>query len=1311
MHRVHPRPRRGRTGCASFLLLGCVLLVLAEFPAAFAQLGGMGGFGNNYGGDRLVSQVTADGERVTLLVGNVWFRRDDVELRGDRARYYRTRDLIEIIGRVEVISDSVSLWCDSLRVFRGTDIAHAWRAVRIETVDGTKGQGQRGHYRRDIDWLALAGRARVIDGAYVIDADSISHHRTEGVMRAFGNVKIVDSENQSVVEGQRAVFDRKTGVAVVDSLPSLSSRSGNSAMTNVRAQWMSYDERTQSKTAIGGVDFRQGLTQARADTARFVSEDLLVLLGSPTVSQEGRVMEGGEIRFHYDEGELERIEVFGQASLVDSTPDTLARDFANIPLTNTLSGDTLRIHVVEGEIVRIRAKGKAKSIYLPDDQSAAISVNEVEGREIEIHFLDGLVQDVDVLGNVRGSYLYLERTTIAELRAASTDSSAADSTAVSDSTLANGGVAVADSLRTPIAVDGTALPDTLAEAAPADSLGALAALSEAEGDSVVVPPGMIDFRKAAQSVKYVGEGTHFQVPRGRIHIEGNAEVRYGTLELYAHDVFFDTQGRELLAEGDPRLVDRESEIVGERMGYLFEPRTGAVGDGATRFDDGFYFGQHIRRVDRTTLLVEEGIYTTCELEDPHYHFLAKKMKLKVGESVVARQVTFHLSDIPLIALPFYYKDLKKGRRSGILFPNLNLGVSSREGRYVRDLGYYWATNDYTDFKFEMDYNERRELTLTVDNVYTKRYSFDGNARFSYTRKFEEATEFGSNLVGDEWRFDARHTQPELFEHWRASTEVSLASSALTRNNPSDNTNVDLIDSRLFSRGSASRSFDNGSSLNLGLNRTQWVNAEDDDVFTNNALTNLGTTLGLSFKQGPVLGGRKRPTSPALANVLRDITFSQSYSSAFDRAVNENSRRESISARGNFSLSYAPDAIGPLRVTSRANFAERWSSVDERIDVYKNVTTVLPDSTEIIEAVIDQERSSDGRTTETIPSLNFSNSLSTKVYGLVETRLGPVRAIRHIIDLSASHNYTPELGSKQTKSQNIGLSMSQGFSLKIADSGQQMVRGEGAQGAESPADSLGTDGEPQEGTRKLDNLVQWNLSTSVDPDADPGARWRNISSSITVRPGITQAIDFSMNQTIDPYKFEVLSTNFNSSLRLRGVLDLGGALLVRKERENRILERLPDAEPDSLAIDPERDDLEPWEEDELARQERERFLEGGDRNSLPWDLYVRGSFAQNRLTGGGTTDRASLSTQANVGLPGQWKISYSADFDVEAGEFTNQFWRLSRRLHHWRLEFSRGLTDGQDFGFSLYLDAIPDLRVDRGDRARSSGVRDRLDSTF
>ena len=88
-------------------------------------------------------------------------------------------------------------------------------------------------------------------------------------------------------------------------------------------------------------------------------------------------------------------------------------------------------------------------------------------------------------------------------------------------------------------------------------------------------------------------------------------------------------------------------------------------------------------------------------------------------------------------------------------------------------------------------------------------------------------------------------------------------------------------------------------------------------------------------------------------------------------------------------------------------------------------------------------------------------------------------------------------------------------------------------------------------------------------------------------------------------------------------------------------------------------------------------------------------------------RTNMTARGSLSLPGEWKFSYSANFDVVTGEFTNQFWRLSRPLHCWRLEFNRGLADGSDFGISLYLEDIRDLRLDRGDRARQAGFSNGL----
>ena len=1231
-----------------------------------------------WGGDRLNARRLPDGERVNELIGNAFYEEPGLRATGDRGRYFSQRELIELVGDVLVDTDSLDLWTDSLRVFRRTEVGYAYGSVKIQTEEGAIGVGDRAKFVRDEGWLALIGEARVIDGPNVIEGDSIVIRDEEATIEAWGAVQMVDEESRSVVQGHHALLERDRGIATVDSMPVLRSRQGSGPMTIVISDWLRFDEDADLSTAIGNVNFAQGTTRAYADTARFYGEDLLVMTGEPRVEQEARVMGGREIRFVYVDGVIDRIDVFGDASLVDSTPDTLGREFTGLPLANTLNGDTLRINIEDGEITRTVVRGNAKSVYLPEDQSTTISVNEVEGQSIDIAFRDGKVDEVDVKGQVKGTYRYLERKLIGDRqrdRAAAADSlrEAGIEPAPGDSALA------------------VSPPDSAFVVAPGDSVLEESALADAPvGSGAAV---LVDFGALADAVDYSGESTVFAVQRGRIHISETGQVRNGSLELFAEDIYFDTEARELLAEGDPRLIDEGSELVGQRMGYLFDPQTGAVADAATRFQEGFYTIRHARRIDSNTLLAEDGIYTECELEEPHYHFHAKRMKLKIGQSVVARQVTFYVSDIPLMTLPFFYKDLKKGRRSGILFPQVNVGVNSRQGRYVRDFGYYWATNDYTDFRFEMDFNERREASFTVENRYRQRYGVDGNVRFEYLRRFEQPS---GGQFGDEWKLTARHNQPELFDVWRANATIDISSSNLTQNLSNAQVNT-VLQSELRSTANVSRNFENGASLSLGLNRTQYPNSEDEDLTTNNRLSNLALNTRLGFRTTKLLGGRKRNDSPLIANVLRDINFSQGYSSAYRRDVTENSLSNVLNANGSLGLTWSPESVGPFKLSSAANFSETWTYEDIEVDAYQRVLLPGPDGEEqeVFVSNPDAARRVDGARTE--PSLSFTNRIQSDLYGTFPTRIGPLLATRHQVTYSADHTYRPQLGDRQEASQSIGLNVTNRFSFKLRDGGRR-------------------DEDEEERTRKLQNLLTWSLSTSIDPEAEPGERWRDIQSTVNVVPGVTRAVTLSATQTIDPYTLEVTRSEIRPivSLNLRGDFDLGGVLRAREERQNRLLERLPEAEPDTAVVDSLALDLDPDDDyvsEEEQRRERERWLESGDDNRVPWDIAIRGSFTRSSQKDGPTTTRANVSLNGNLALPGAWKLTYRAGFDVDSGEFTNQYISLNRQLHHWRLEFTRqvaGISNREsEFGFRLYLEPLPDLSVDRGPLARGGGFGNRL----
>ena len=346
---------------------------------------------------------------VSYLEGPVTLTRPSLTVFSDRARYYELLRQYWVVGNVHAISDSIELWSDSLRVEELQNLGYAYGHVKILTEEGILGTGDRGIYARDAGWVSLAGNARLIDGDLAVDGDSLHFDQNTNMIEAFDNVRVIDGVAETVVTGAHGIFDQEAGVAWVDSLPELTHRTKGGSTSTVKSSWMRFEQEGHTNRAVGDVNFRQGTTIAHADTAEFQGEDVLVLTGSPQVQQGSQLMQGDVVRFTYEEGDLRLIEVFGQASLTDSSPDTLAAAFTGIPLANELRGDSLRIHVDAGDITRTHVVGNASSIYLPEDQESTIAVNEVEGNSIDIRFTDGQVDVVTVNGDVVGIYRFLER--------------------------------------------------------------------------------------------------------------------------------------------------------------------------------------------------------------------------------------------------------------------------------------------------------------------------------------------------------------------------------------------------------------------------------------------------------------------------------------------------------------------------------------------------------------------------------------------------------------------------------------------------------------------------------------------------------------------------------------------------------------------------------------------------------------------------------------------------------------------------------------------------------------------------------------
>jgi lipopolysaccharide assembly outer membrane protein LptD (OstA) len=220
--------------------------------------------------------------------------------------------------------------------------------------------------------------------------------------------------------------------------------------------------------------------------------------------------------------------------------------------------------------------------------------------------------------------------------------------------------------------------------------------------------------KLESKIVYDADIVSLSRSKNKIYLSGNAKVKYENMTLTAAKIVVDQNENFLFAEGIVDTVDSlgnpiykdtpvfteqgEEPMYGNTLQYDFKTKRGKIVYGKTQMSPGYYRGQDIYKISEKTLLVSDGYFTSCEyIDNPHFYFRSDKMRVVVKDKVVAKPVYFYIADVPLGVIPFGVFPNKKGRRSGILIPSY--GESAYGGRFLKNIGYYWAPNDYIDATF------------------------------------------------------------------------------------------------------------------------------------------------------------------------------------------------------------------------------------------------------------------------------------------------------------------------------------------------------------------------------------------------------------------------------------------------------------------------------------------------------------------------------------------------------------------------------------------------------------------------------------
>ncbi|MDO9390192.1 MAG: LPS assembly protein LptD [bacterium] len=231
------------------------------------------------------------------------------------------------------------------------------------------------------------------------------------------------------------------------------------------------------------------------------------------------------------------------------------------------------------------------------------------------------------------------------------------------------------------------------------------------------------------AIRYQADLIDYRLDLSLISLTGKAEVRYKEIKVTGDSISLDTKNQMLTVDQSPVLYDGNEPIRGDRMVYDFKTRLGWIYNGNTDFNKGRYWGRRVRQVDDRVLNIDQGRYTTCDCDTPHFYFWSRQMKIYLNDKIVAQPVLLCFKGIPVLAIPFWFFPMRKERHSGFLMPRF--GSNNYEGAFVKNLAYYQVFNDQSDATASADFLENIGWRGNFEARYMMPPRFSSTLNFSY----------------------------------------------------------------------------------------------------------------------------------------------------------------------------------------------------------------------------------------------------------------------------------------------------------------------------------------------------------------------------------------------------------------------------------------------------------------------------------------------------------------------------------------------------------------------------------------------------
>ncbi|MEM1406458.1 MAG: putative LPS assembly protein LptD [Bacteroidota bacterium] len=804
------------------------------------------------------------------------------------------------------------------------------------------------------------------------------------------------------------------------------------------------------------------------------------------------------------------------------------------------------------------------------------------------------------------------------------------------------------------------------------------------------------------------DSINFSLDTKIVKLYGDSKIKYGSIELEADHIIIDYNKNTLSASG-------KLDSTGTRIGYpifkngaeVYETRdivynfkTGRarITEVVTQQGDGFLHGETVYKNEKNELFSIDNTYTTCNLRYPHFRIRAKRTKAIPDDKIVSGPFNLEINDVPT-PLGFFFGmfPAQKESSSGIIVPTY--GEEERRGFFLRNGGYFFDVSEYVKIAVRGDLYSKGGHGLNVTTNYRKRYSYNGNFNFTYT-KLRTSDDIEILDSRNDYRLTWSHS-PQSKGRSRFSASVNAATSSYSTNNflginnDPNNPNFDSFTRKLSSNVNYSTTFGSLFSLGLSARHNQDVSTNEVDLLLPSLTFNMSNIYPFQKKGGGGKGVLDKLSlrytlagTNEITNNLGRIGDSETDSigafnfETFGTYFKNANRgfRHTIPVATSFRL------LKHFTASPSINYEERWyfDKLEYGLDPDDPTRAIVIDTLDGFNRVYEY---------------NYGIGVNTRLYGTYFFKKGSIQAIRHVANPSISFSYRPDF-SDEKFGYYQRLTTEEGDEI-IANRYQGYIFGSpGAGESGSVGFSLTntlemkvkTKKDTTDQARKVPILNNFGFSGSYNVVADS---FKLSSISLRANTALFQKkLTINFTGQLDPYVYidngtsrgrRVDQYTWNTG---NGIGQLSRATIALSTNLNPKGQKKDSQNANKIA------------NSDLSQVEKDFLLNNPDAYidfEIPWSLRVNYNFNYTKTGLENSEITQTLRFSGDLSLTEKWKVNFNSGYDFQNNEFTTTTIGINRDLHCWVMNFNWtpfGRFTSYSFTIRVKSSLLQDLKIDR-----------------